>query len=226
MDPFASLIAANVAFVGTHFAMSHPLRGALARALGEKGFSAFYSLMSIAIFVWLIQAFMQVGPGGALLWNGQADAVWVAAGLLTILALAFVFASFKANPATVGASAELAAQEPAGAFTITRHPFMWGVAIWAFSHLLVSPSPRTLVTAGAMGVLALLGAHLQDRKKEALMGAAWQGWESRTSYWPRWGRLGAIGWGVWLSAVIGWLAITWAHIWLGGIPAGIWRWVG
>ena len=32
------LVAANTAFVGTHFLMSHPLRGPLVRKLGDMGF--------------------------------------------------------------------------------------------------------------------------------------------------------------------------------------------
>jgi len=42
------LIAANTAFVGTHFIMSHPLRSAMVRMLGEMGFQVAYSLVSIA----------------------------------------------------------------------------------------------------------------------------------------------------------------------------------
>lgn len=109
---------------------------------------------------------------------------------------------------------------------MTRHPMMWGFAIWALAHILVAPTGRTLVLAGAIGFLALIGAHLQDRKKQTLMGDGWRAWESKTSYWPRMGALPGIGMGLWAIAIALWLAITWAHIWLAYVPAGIWRWVG
>ena len=225
-QPLASLTAANVAFVGSHFAMSHPLRAPLVRGLGEKGFMGVYTLVSLASFAWIVIAFRAVGPGGDLLWNGQAVLPWVLGSLMTLVAIVLIFGSFKGNPAVPGAPAALAEQQPSGIFTVTRHPMMWGVAVWALAHMLVSPSPRTLVTAGAMGLLALVGAHLQDRKKAALMGAAWQHWQSRTSFTPRWSRLPGAGVKLWLGALVGWLAFSGAHIWLANAPAGVWRWLG
>lgn len=222
-----SLIAANVAFVGTHFVLSHPLRAGLVSAMGEKGFMGLYSLVSFATLGWVAVAFRQVGPGGALAWNGQADAPWIVGSLLTVVALALVLASGKGNPALPGMTAEMAAQaRPEGAFAITRHPMMWGFALWAAAHVLVAPNPRTTITAGAMAILALVGARLQDRKKQALMGEVWRHWEARTTFWPRWSALGRIGAGYWIGALVLWLALSWAHVWLAGIPAGIWRWLG
>ena len=48
------LIVASTAFVGTHFLMSHPLRPAMADALGEKGFAGVYSVISLVTFGWMI----------------------------------------------------------------------------------------------------------------------------------------------------------------------------
>lgn len=227
-DTLASLIAANLAFVGTHFALSHPLRGGLVKAVGEKGFLGLYSLVSLATFTWIVRAFLAVGPGGMPLWNGGGDAAWIAGSLLTVVALAMVVgANSGGNPALPGVPAEAVARaEVKGALAITRHPMMMGVGVWALAHALVSPTPRTLVTAGAMAVLAVLGAHLQDRKKEALMGDAWIAWESRTRFWPKWTALGQLGGRIWAIALALWLAITWTHGWLGAPAAGVWRWVG
>ena len=65
----------------------------------------------------------------------------------------------------------------------------------------------------------------QDRKKEVLMGAAWQGWEARTSYWPKLGALGKAGAVPWIAGIALWLAASWTHSWLIAIPAGVWRWL-
>lgn len=228
MEPaLTSLIAANVAFAGTHVALSHPLRAPLVKALGEKGFQAVYSLVAFAALFWIIKAFRAVGPGGEALWNGQTDLAWALASALTVVSLALIVGANRGNPAAVGAIAELAAKaEAKGVFAVTRHPMMWGLAIWAAAHILVAPSARTIVTAGVMGTLALLGSHLQDRKKEALMGAAWKSWESRTSFVPRLGALAGIAPVTWLIALGLWLLFSWLHLWLAYVPAGIWRWVG
>jgi uncharacterized membrane protein len=132
----------------------------------------------------------------------------------------------KGNPAMVGTGAEAVSRaEARGVFAVSRHPMMWGFAIWAVSHILISPTPRTIVTAGTMGALGLLGSHLQDRKKEALLGAAWKEWESRTSFVPRLGKLAGIAPAIWAIALVLWLVLSWLHVWLAYVPAGIWRWL-
>ena len=228
MDPaLVNLIAASVAFVGTHFALSHPLRTPLVRTLGEKGFLGVYSLVALATFGWMIWAFTAMTRRGAPLWNGSGELPWAIASLLSIVALALFLGSLRGNPALPDprAAEGLAGKQPASVFRVTRHPMMWGFAIWAFSHILVAPTGRTVVLAGTIAFLALVGAHLQDRKKEALMGDGWKAWEAKTSYWPRLGALPGIGLGLWVVTIVLWLAVTWAHIWLAYVPAGIWRWV-
>ena len=228
LPPLFNLIAASVAFVGTHFALSHPLRAPLVGVVGEKGFAGVYSLVALATFGWMVWAFISMPRRGSPLWNGSGEANWIVASLLTIIALALFVGSLRSNPALPDprAAQGLASKQPAHVFRVTRHPMMWGFALWAVAHILVAPTARTLVLAGAIAFLALVGAHLQDRKKEALMGDGWRAWESKTSYWPRLAALPGIGIGLWAGAIALWLALTWAHIWLAYVPAGIWRWVG
>ena len=119
---------------------------------------------------------------------------------------------------------EAARAEPQGAFAVTRHQMMWSFALWALSHIILFYSLRTMITAGAMGFLALYGAYMQERKKAAQMGADWELWESRTTYWPRWHKLLSAGLLPWAVALILWVFISWLHTPLGSVPAGIWRW--
>ncbi|GGZ03461.1 NnrU family protein [Novosphingobium colocasiae] len=223
MSPIASLILANAAFVGSHFLLSHPLRAGLVSRLGEKAFLGVYSLVSFATFGWIVVAF-RAAPMLPL--GGGSDVAWALASLLTLVALVLLVGSFKGNPALPDTPIDrIAAARADGVFAITRHPMMWSFALWALAHVLVWPSARTLATAGAMAFLALVGAHLQDRKKERLLGASWRNWEAQTSYWPRLAGFAAVGVSTWLIAVAAWLGLTWVHLWLAGIPAGLWRWL-
>lgn len=221
-DALVGLVAANIAFVGSHFAMSHPLRAPMVRLLREGGFSIVYTLVSAATLFWVYSAF-KAAPAGDL--GGTGTAGWIIATLLTLPALVLIAGSLAGNPAlpTPGA-AEQARAEPKGVFRVTRHPMMWGIGLWALSHIVLWWSLRSVITALAMGILALVGAHLQDRKKQALMGEAWVGWESRTSYWPQLGKLFSVGLLWWIVGLVLWLALSWAHLPLGGVPAGLWRW--
>ncbi|MDE2560690.1 MAG: MFS transporter [Sphingomonadales bacterium] len=229
MNPaLVSLAAAAIAFVGTHFAMSHPLRAPMVGTLGEAGFMGVYSLVSFATFAWMAMAFRAASPSPVAIEGTYGLAVWVLASVLTLVALVLFLGSLRGNPALPDprAAEGLDHREPAGVFRVTRHPMMWGFGLWAIAHLLVAPAGRTLIIGLAILILALLGAHLQDRKKEALMGAGWQAWEAKTSYWPRWSKLAGAGPVLWIAALAIWLGVTWAHDWLSAIPAGVWRWVG
>lgn len=216
------LIAANVTLLGSHFAMSHPLRASMVKLLGTGGFMAVYSLVSLAALVWIYFAF-RAAPSGDL--GGSGEAGWIIATLLTLPAMILYAGSMIGNPALPSPKAEEQARaEPKGVFTITRHPMMWGFALWAISHIVLWFSWRTTITAGAILILALVGAHLQDRKKRAAMGEAWTQWESRTSFWPRLGGFAKAGALPWALGLILFVFLSWLHLPIGGIAAGIWRW--
>jgi uncharacterized membrane protein len=221
-----SLIAACVTLVGTHFAMSHPLRAPMVRAFGKNGFQIVYSLVSLGAVIWIYFAFKAVRVPALPLWAGFDHFSWVVGSVLSVLGTVLFVGSFRANPALAMPGAEEAARaEPTGVFRVTRHPMMWGFALIALGHLVAAPTSRTLVVMSAIIILALVGARLQDRKKAVLMGEAWHVWEAKTSFGPRWSYLLQVGPVLWLVAASLWLAITWAHTPAGGIPAGVWRWL-
>ena len=226
MDPaLVSLIAASLAFVGSHFALSHPLRAAVVRTVGATGFQAVYSLVAIATFAWIVIAF-RAAPQGAPAWNGMGELPWALATVLMLVASVLLVGSFIGNPALPApGAAEAAARGPHGVFQVTRHPMMWSFALWSASHVLISPAPRVMILAGAVAFLALVGSHMQDRKKEVLMGQAWAKWERQTSYWPRLGGFAKAGAVPWIGGLLLWLVATWVHIPAIMMPAGVWRWL-
>jgi uncharacterized membrane protein len=216
------LAAANAAFVGTHFAMSHPLRAPMVKALGAGGFQGVYTLVSAATLAWVYFAFVAAPPADL---PGSGEAGWIIATILTLPAMILLAGSLIGNPALPTPQAEAQARAtPRGVFLVTRHPMMWGIGLWAISHLVLFWSTRTMITAFAIGVLALVGARFQDAKKELLMGDAWAEWESKTSYWPRWGKLLSVGPVPLLAGTGLFLLASWIHLWRAGIPAGVFRW--
>ncbi|RKF22763.1 MFS transporter [Altericroceibacterium spongiae] len=222
--PLLLLCAACATFVGSHFLLSHPLRAPLVALLGERLFLLVYSLIALAAMGWMAFAFRAAGSPDL---PGSGETGWVVASLLSIVALVMVLGSFRHNPALPNPASAL--QIPIrvrSVFRVTRHPMMWGFVLWAASHLILFWSWRTMIVALAILILALVGAHLQDRKKEHLFGVAWRSWERRTCFWPRWRALFTLSPFLWLFAIILWLGLTWLHIPAAGIPAGLWRWIG
>lgn len=218
-----ALVVASATFVGFHFLLSHPLRAPLVQAVGERGFLGLYSLVALVTFIWMVLAF-RTAPTADL--TGSGDIGWAVATVLTLPALVLFLGSLRGNPAMPDPTGQPGVPDRAtGVFTVTRHPMMWGFALWAAAHIVLWWSTRTLVVALAILILSLVGALLQDRKKEALVGAAWKGWEAQTSFWPRWTNLPKAGRTLWLAAVALWLLATYAHIHAAGAPAGLWRWL-
>jgi uncharacterized membrane protein len=218
------LAVALLAFVGTHFAMSHPLRSPMIGALGKKGFQLAYLLVSFGTLGWAAHAFGEA-PYGQPLWTA-GEALWMVSTVIMFAASVLLAGSFVGNPALPAPGAEALAAKPArGVFTITRHPMMWSIALWGLAHIIVSPRPAVILLCAAMAFLALGGAAGQDVKKRALMGDAWRDWSSRTSYWPFAKGAGWPGTVALLGGTILWLAATWAHPLMGAPHAGVWRWL-
>lgn len=224
-----NVVAAAIAFVGTHFLLSHPLRAPIVGRIGQRGFLALYSLVAFATLIWLALAY-RAAPPAPLLWVA-GDALWALASAVMLVASVLLMGSLIRNPALPEARTDTV-PEGRGVFAITRHPMMWAFALWGAAHILVYPDPSNIVVALAIILLALAGAALQDRKKEALQPDFWRGWEARTSYWPfaaiaaGRARLGGFGMYALAGGLVVWLIATWAHIPLSGWRAGIWYWLG
>jgi uncharacterized membrane protein len=225
-----AVVAAAVAFVGSHFVLSHPLRGRLVRAIGEVGFLGVYSLVAILTLGWLILAYGKA-PMTAPLWP-VGNGLWAVATIVMLIASILLMGSLIRNPALPTGGRPGSFPEAArGAFAVTRHPMMWAFALWGLCHIAVFPVAKNIILAAAIVLLALVGAALQDRKKERLQPDLWPAWESKTSYLPfaaiAAGRaqLGGFGLHALLGGLVVWLVATWAHFPLTGWAAGIWRWL-
>jgi len=233
MQPMSLLLTTCVLFVGTHFALSHPLRAPLAGRMRERAFQIVYSVVAIATFNLVVQAWRGM-PAEPPLW-AVGDGIWIAASVLVLFASILFMGSLIGNPALPAPNAAFAAQAaPRGVFAITRHPMMWGFSLWAIAHVMVMPTGAQVVLSGMIVVLALAGSAGQDGKKARLMGDPWRYWAARTSFLPFARQFGGKAlWGdtvprthALFGGVVLWLAATWAHGALGYMVAGIWRWIG
>lgn len=223
MTGLICLALASAAFVGPHFAMSHPLRAPMIRVLGEKGFAGIYSLISIA-FLWAMIHFYSPASAEAPqpLWDaGQAG--WIAATLLMWIGSILFIGSLRRNPAFPRPGRPVTRiDEARGVYAITRHPMMWGFTLWAVVHALTNPTAASLVLSAAIAFLALGGAAMQDAKKERLVGDVWRDWTSRTSFAPFGRGFASPGAFAFVGGTLVWLVASWAHGAMGYRPAGIW----
>jgi uncharacterized membrane protein len=219
------LLAAAALLLATHYGISStPLRGWLVARIGERPYLVLYSLVALGAVIWLIFAYR--GAPYIELWPAP---VWSA--LLPLIVMPFallllVCGVSTLNPTAVGSPETLEQAEPArGILRVTRHPFMWGVALWALAHIVTNGDAAAVVLFGAFAVLALLGTLLIDHKFRARRGAQWQRFAVMTSNLPfvaiLAGRqhlaLAEIGWlrvGIALALYVALLAL---HPWLFGL---------
>lgn len=197
-----------LAFVGSHFALSHPLRRTLVGNLGEAGFIGVYSIVAALTLLWVALAYAATEHG--LLNNVPVWIApgwwWIVASALMLVASILLAGSLVRNPAFPHPGAGKRPARPAsGVFAITRHPMNMAFALWALVHLSLWWSPRNLIVAVGILLLAVAGSILQDRKKRAVEGRSWSEWERRTSLLP----FAALvqGRAKWTDAAPGWIAL-------------------
>jgi uncharacterized membrane protein len=89
------------------------------------------------------------------------------------------------NPTLVGQESALRAEEPArGILRITRHPMMWGFALWAAVHMVALGDAASLIFFGGFLMLALAGTRLIDLRKSEKLGEDWKRFAALTSNVP------------------------------------------
>jgi uncharacterized membrane protein len=227
MTGVGMLALASLAFVGTHFLMSHPLRAPMDSALGERGFAMAYTVVSLLTFGWMIWAYPDaVATAPQPQWDAGRWG-YVVATLLMWLGSVLFMGSLRRNPAFPRPGKKIERiDEPHGVFSITRHPMMWGFALWAVTHAIVNPTRASLILSASIAFLALVGAALQDSKKERLLGEVWREWRSKTSFIPYGRGLKSADGFALVTGTLLWLGASWAHQALGGRPAGVFAFFG
>ena len=180
MDAAAQLWFATAAFIATHFVTSTPLRGAMVRGLGTRGYLGVYSLVAFATLGWMIWAYVKASPEP--LWSGSRQVpLWTMPVAFVLLACGL----FARNPTLVGADRLLRSDEPArGVIRITRHPIMWAFMIWSAAHVLARGELNSVVFFGGIFAVAALGTLLMDQRKAKTLGDDWKRFAGVTSNLP------------------------------------------
>lgn len=224
MTPMTKLLIATVVFLAAHYVSSTPLRARLISALGANGYLVLYSAAAVATLVPMVWAYLRAPFIG--LW--YVPALRYAPLIVMPVAMVLIVSGLMTrNPTLVGQERLLRTDEPArGMLRVTRHPMMWGIALWAAAHALARGDAASLVFFGAFLVLALSGTALIDRRKQTTLGADWQRFAAATSNVPfaaiADGRnrfsAGEIGWGRLLAGLALYALLLWLHPLLFGAP--------
>jgi uncharacterized membrane protein len=226
------LIAAAAVFLLIHLLIAGTrIRDAFVRLTGEGVYMGLFSLASIAALVWLCIAFGRArsDPANVTYWTISHATRDPAIGLVLIGFLFAVPGLLTNTPTRVAGGALVDKPDAAKGMTrITRHPFLWGVAIWALGHMIANGRAADLILFGDLFALALLGTASIDAKRQRALGERYTVFKSKTSNIP----FAAIAQGrqsfnigeIWLRlaiAVVAWGAMMVLHPALFGVrPLG------
>ncbi len=225
------LIAAAGCFVLLHLLVAGTrLRGVLTGAIGEGPYMGLFSLASVGLLIWMVFAFggARIDAANTLYWSVTPATRHVQVAFQLVAMIFVVVGLTTPNPTSVGQSATLERPDVArGMLRITRHPFLWGVAIWAGGHLLVNGNVAAFILFGSMLLLALLGTTSIDAKRRRSLGPTWDAFAARTSNIPfaailagrQSVKLGEIGWVRVVGAVAVWAGLIAVHGYAFGVSA-------
>ncbi len=178
------ILGAGVFFVGIHLLIAGTrVRDRLVDRIGEGAYVGLFSLLSFVGIWWLCAAWARSAVAAPWWdWTALRPVVWV------LMFVAFQLAAVgltTPSPTSAGGDKLLESDEPArGILRITRHPFLWGVALWGLCHLLVNPDGPAFLFFGAFTALALLGPRSIDAKRARKHGEAWTRFAAKTSNLP------------------------------------------
>lgn len=184
----SNLLLSAAFFLALHLLVAGTsLRGVLVRALGEPRYLGLFSLASIVGIVWLATAYSvaSAGPQNTLVYNLGPGAVHSAAPIMLVSVLLVVLGLTSPNPTATGQEQKIPKGiEPVGVQRITRHPFLWGSALWACIHLLANGDLASIILFSAFALLTLAGTASIDKKLLSRYGEAYEKYMQVTSSVP------------------------------------------
>jgi uncharacterized membrane protein len=211
------LALATAAFVGFHFLLSSTgVRGPITRRLGERKFQGLYSLVVLLAFVWMIWAWIHAPY--VELFRPPSSTRWLPNLVMPIAYVLLVAGFTTKNPGMAG-MAEAARSGPVGIVKVTRHPALWGFALWGLAHLPANGDLRSLLLFGGIAVLAIGGMLHIDARRRQSGGETWRSFEAQTSLLP-FGAIAAgktrvtlreIGWWRIVAGIAAWAVMLHLH---------------
>jgi uncharacterized membrane protein len=229
------LIAAAAVFLAIHLLIAGTrVRDGITGAIGEGAYLGLFSLASLGAIALLAIAYKAAQRGeDPLLYDLGPGVKHLGIPVVALAFLLGVQGLFMPNPTSLRQEGSAANPDTIrGVLRITRHPFLWGVAIWSAFHLSANGDEASVIFFGTFFVLSILGTFSIDAKRRRKMGEAWAAFAAKTSNIPFAAaitgrnslKLGeSFGWRFWVAALL-FVTVLFAHAHIFGVspfPGGV-----
>lgn len=182
------LLAAAVVFLALHLLIAGTRgRDIIVGAIGERAYLGLFSLASIAAIVWLAMTYRiaVASEANVQLFDLGSGVDNLAIPVLLVAFLLGVPGLLMPSPTSVGQIHALAKEGTVrGILRVTRHPFLWGVALWSAFHLSATGDTASVILFGTFLVLSVLGTFSIDLKRRRKLGEQWSAFAHQTSNIP------------------------------------------
>lgn len=174
------VLALLVFFASHAIPVRPPVRPWLVARFGQRSYILGYSVLSIAVLVWLFIAaarapYVEVIPPVPVL-------RWFPVLVMPFVCVLAVAGLRSVNPLSFGGMGR-GAFDPArpGVLAVSRHPILLAAALWTCVHVLVNGDLAHVILFGLMGGFGVIGIRIIDQRKRREMGPQWEQTAARTA---------------------------------------------
>ena len=175
------LYAALAVFLAFHAVPAiRPLRARLAQTMGETPYVIVFSVVSLGLVIWLGLAY--AGAPYIELWPYMPELRWLPLLAMPVACVLIAAGLTSRNPFSLGAGARNFDPTRPGIVGLTRHPAVWGLAIWSAVHIPINGDAASLIMFGLLTLLGIAGPKSLDAKRKRTLGEpAWSALAERVS---------------------------------------------
>jgi len=169
----ASFIAILLLFLASHSIPARPaMRARLVMVFGERGYLSLYGLVSTGLLAWLIVAARRAPY--VPLWAPTLEQYWAPVLVMPLALFLLIGGLLSPNPLSVGFRGRTFDPMRPGIVEITRHPVLWGFALWGLSHVIANGDLVAVIMFGGFALFALAAMPAIDGRKRRELGAQWE----------------------------------------------------
>jgi uncharacterized membrane protein len=192
-----NLVFAILAFIVCHMVPAFgPVRRAMIATMGKAAYIVGYSMLSLGLLGWVGVAYVEADY--VELWAQAHWMRWVPVVTMPFVCALLVGFLAHPNPLSVGFRGSQFNLKRPGIVSVTRHPLMWALVLWALAHIVPNGDEASILMFGLFAGLGLMGPPSLDAKARRDLGAErWNDLAGRTSNVPFWAALqgrGRVDW--------------------------------
>lgn len=169
---WSEFVLALCAFFLSHALLVRaPVKPWLVARIGAQGFSALYSVLSLAVLAWVMIAAARAPY--VRLWAWAPWQNWLAIVGMLAACLIVALSLGRPNPFSFGGPDTGFDPDAPGLVGVMRHPLLVAAGLWASVHGVANGNLAHGALFFSFAGFSLLGMRIIDRRRQRLMGADW-----------------------------------------------------